>query len=106
MDDMWFYAPTKTESRTVIPETDNKLGVPLYVDGFTDGYRQGTKDALFAEIERNKGWWIIHEGQDMVCSSCKKRYQVAEIRAADIAKEFKFCPNCGAIMENGHDRRN
>ena len=45
------------------------------------------------EPERNKAWWIIHEGQDelyadMVCSSCKKHYQVAEIRAADIAKKF------------------
>lgn len=66
---------------------------------------------LIKEHKRNKGRWIIHEGQDemyadMVCSSCKKRYQVAEIRVADIAKKFKFCPNCGNEMENGHDRRN
>jgi len=67
------------------------------------------KDAL--SQEQKSGKWIteeIGEGRKVYCSECKESAVFEYVRDGDIyssygygvVKKTKYCPNCGAKMEN------
>ena len=70
--------------------------------------------AVFREIEnapaveeRTTGKWIVYDSdaeryEDIRCSVCGKRFTVDTERWCDIgfiSSDLKYCPNCGAKME-------
>ena len=57
-------------------------------------------------VERPRGEWKIVEepfGWDTIlcgeCSKCKHSWTLGEYSIEELKDDFKFCPNCGARME-------
>ena len=69
------------------------------VKAYNDGYQQGKKDAVV------RGEWVrVDESQALLsvewkCSQCGQEIRVDGILTA-IGAGWKYCPNCGAKMED------
>ena len=59
------------------------------------------RERVAEEYKRKKGTWIKSE-LGYYCSQCN----VGSDFYKDYTEVIKFCPFCGAEMENGHDRCN
>lgn len=70
--------------------------------GYEKGYRDGYAEALEVEDDSERhGYWCFEEFPDgyyhWECSECKKWFKEDSM---SLAEEWKYCPNCGAKMND------
>ena len=75
--------------------------------GVLCGYTSGVTEALDMAIEalqnRPTGVWVDKGGYSE-CSECGEVAQKVELCDCVYERLTKFCPNCGAIMENKENK--
>lgn len=87
-----------------ISESGKALREKIYGDGYQDGHRDGYDkgyDDAQANNNRPQSEWIIYDvditPHPLHCKNCGWSHHHIK---NEYIKEFKVCPNCGAIMQN------
>ena len=52
-------------------------------------------------IEQEEPFGHYNEVQVACCSNCGESYVLGELGIDDVRREFRYCPNCGALMDEG-----
>jgi ribosomal protein S27AE len=52
-------------------------------------------------IEQEEPFGHYNEVWVACCSKCGESYVLGEMGIDDVRREFHYCPNCGALMDEG-----
>ena len=85
----------KAELLSIISITDDIHARSAFFNGIRSGYQRAADrlDTMPVVEERKHGHWEDIDLDTSVCSVCKKPQEY----------ETKYCPECGAKMENNGD---